>query len=176
MSKNITLYILVIVLGIAFIFLSLTPSNDYVPYDNQQHMYSTYESMTENAEDQTENENEEEEVEEEEIEGFGVFEGNEGNEEDEEVEEGEEVEIENFEPIIDVAQTINYGPFRDSAIIDKFSQITANGMDGVNGCVSSGLSNAGGYICLSPELINLLKTRGGNAAGGECLSKCSSSK
>lgn len=164
MSKNITLYILVIVLGIAFIFLSLTSSKDYVPYDNQQHMYSTYESMTEKTEYQTENEIEEEE---EEIEGFGVVEGN---------EEGEEVEIENFEPIIDVAQSINYGPFRDSAIIDKFSQITANGMDGVNGCVSSGLTNAGGYICLSPELINLLKTRGGNAAGGECLSKCSSSK
>ena len=166
MSKNITLYILVIVLGIAFIFLSLTSSKGYVPYDNQQHMYSTYESMTEKTEYQTENENEIEE-EEEEIEGFGVVEGN---------EEGEEVEIENFEPIIDVAQSINYGPFRDSAIIDKFSQITANGMDGVDGCVSSGLTNAGGYICLSPELIKLLKTRGGNAAGGECLSKCSSSK
>ena len=166
MSKNITLCILVIVLGFAFVFLFLTPNKSYVPYDNQLQKYATYEPMTENADDQTEEE-------EEEIEGFGVFEG---NEEGENVEEGEEEELENFEPIIDVAQTINYGPFRDSAIIDKFSQITANGMDGVNGCVSSGLSNAGGYICLSPELIQLLKTRGGNASGGECLSKCSSSK
>ena len=165
MSKNFTLHILVIVLVIAFVFLFLTPSKSYVPYDNQLQKYATYEPMKENTEDQTE------EVEEE-IEGFGVFEGNEEGENVEEVEE----EIENFEPIIDVAQTINYGPFRDSAIIDKFSQITANGMDGVNGCVSSGLSNAGGYICLSPELIQLLKTRGGNASGGECLSKCSSSK
>ena len=165
MSKNITLYILVIVLGIAFILLSLTPSKSYVPYDNQTQTYSTYEPMTENAEDQIENEDKKE--------GFGFVEG---NEDVEEVEEVEEEEIENFEPITDVAQTINYGPFRDSAIIDKFSQITANGMDGVNGCVSSGLTNAGGYICLSPELIKLLKTRGGNAAGGECLSKCSSSK
>ena len=166
MSKNLTLYILVIVLGIAFIFLSLTPSTSYVPYDNQSQTYSTYEPMMENVEDNTENEDEEEK------EGF-----EDGEEEEKEgFEDGEEEEKENFEPIIDVAQTINYGPFRDSAIIDKFSQITVNGMDGVNGCVSSGLTNAGGYICLSPELIQLLKTRGGNASGGECLSKCSSSK
>jgi len=71
---------------------------------------------------------------------------------------------ENFEPRLDVPQTIQYGPFRDSEIIDKFSQVTANGVDGVNGCVSSGLSNSGGQICLTPELIKLLKTRGGNAS------------
>ena len=68
------------------------------------------------------------------------------------------------------------GSALNNLIIDKYSQVTTNGMDGVNGCVSSGLSNAGGYICLSPDLIKMLKTRGGNAAGGECLSKCSSSK
>jgi hypothetical protein len=78
---------------------------------------------------------------------------------------------ENFEPLVEQPQTVQYGPFRDSEIIDKFSQVTANGQDGVDGCVSSGLSNAGGYICLTPELIQLLKTRGGNAAGGEPLSK-----
>lgn len=71
----------------------------------------------------------------------------------------------NFEPIQDVPTTVNYGPFRDSGVIDKFSQVTSNGMDGVNGCVSSGLSNARGQICLTPELIDLLKTRGGNASG-----------
>ena len=70
-----------------------------------------------------------------------------------------------FKPIMSYSQSINYGPFRDSEIIDKFSQVTANGVDGVNGCISSGLSNAGGYICLTPELVNLLKTRGGNASG-----------
>jgi hypothetical protein len=78
---------------------------------------------------------------------------------------------ENFEPLVEQPQTVQYGPFRDSEIIDKFSQVTSNGQDGVDGCVSSGLSNAGGYICLTPELIQLLKTRGGNAAGGEPLSK-----
>lgn len=74
-------------------------------------------------------------------------------------------ESEGFEPILNTPQSIDYAPFRDSAIIDKFSQVTSNGIDGVNGCVSSGLSNSGGYICLTPELIQLLKTRGGNAAG-----------
>jgi hypothetical protein len=73
--------------------------------------------------------------------------------------------MENFEPMVDEPQTIGYGPLRDSEIIDKFSQIKENGMDGVNGCVSSGLSNSGGYICLTPDLIQMLKTRGGNATG-----------
>lgn len=72
---------------------------------------------------------------------------------------------ENFEPMLAVPLSVDYAPFRDSELIDKFSQVTTNGQEGVNGCVSSGLSNSGGYICLTPELINLLKTRGGNAAG-----------
>lgn len=75
------------------------------------------------------------------------------------------LKTENFEPMTEVSQMIRYGTLRDSEIIDKFSQVTSNGMDGVNGCVSSGLSNSGGYMCLSPELIQLLKTRGGNATG-----------
>jgi hypothetical protein len=76
---------------------------------------------------------------------------------------------ENFEPLMESPETIQYGPLRDSEIIDKFSQVTANGKDGVNGCVSSGLSNEGGYICLTPDLIQLMKTRGGNATGGEVI-------
>jgi len=72
---------------------------------------------------------------------------------------------ENFEPMLEVPRTIEYGPLHDSGFIDKFSQVTANGIDGENGCVSSGLSNSGGSICLTPELIQLLKTRGGNASG-----------
>ena len=75
------------------------------------------------------------------------------------------LKTENFEPMTEVSHMIRYGTLRDSEIIDKFSQVTSNGMDGVNGCVSSGLSNSGGYMCLSPELIQLLKTRGGNATG-----------
>ena len=73
--------------------------------------------------------------------------------------------VENMEPMVEIPRTIEYGPLHDSGFIDKFSQVTVNGVDGINGCVSSGLSNSGGPICLTPELIQLLKTRGGNAAG-----------
>ena len=72
------------------------------------------------------------------------------------------------EPVESANETLRdlkWGPLRDSEVIDKFSQVHANGMDGENGCISSGLSNSGGYICLTPELVNLLSTRGGNATG-----------
>ena len=85
--------------------------------------------------------------------------------------EKEKLAKEPFEPVVDVPKTIQFGPLRDSEIIDKFSQVTANGQDGVNGCISSGLSNSKGQMCLTPDLIQLLKTRGGNATGGECLAK-----
>ena len=75
---------------------------------------------------------------------------------------------EGFEPIIAISKTLNPGTLRDTDIIDKFSKITANGIEGKDGCISSGLTNSGGSICLTPELIQLLKTRGGNATGGEC--------
>ncbi len=165
MSNKSTLCILVIVLVVAFILLSLTSSNSYTPYNKQQ-MYATYEplseisEMTENPEMTEISEMTEPTMKTDKKNTRAVSEPI-----------NNDMQTENFEPIIDVPQTIQYGPFRDSALIDKFSQITTNGMDGVNGCVSSGLSNAGGYMCLSPELIQLLKTRGGNAAGGECLSK-----
>lgn len=46
--------------------------------------------------------------------------------------------------------------------IDKFSDVNGNGQ-----CLnsSSGLSNSKGYLCLGPELIKTLQTRGGNASG-----------
>lgn len=72
--------------------------------------------------------------------------------------------MENFEPIVETSKTVSEVG-SSSELIDKFGQVTKNGIDGVDGCVSSGLSNAGGYMCLTPELIELLKTRGGNATG-----------
>jgi len=75
------------------------------------------------------------------------------------------VKSEGFEPIADSAKTLQSGMIRDSEIIDKFSQVTSNGIEGQNGCVSSGLTNSGGYICLTPDLIKLMTTRGGNATG-----------
>lgn len=75
--------------------------------------------------------------------------------------------VENFVPNDNPPRTLASGPLRDSEIIDKFSQVTSNGVEGKNGCVSSGLTNSGGYICLTPELIKLMTTRGGNATGGD---------
>ena len=49
--------------------------------------------------------------------------------------------------------------------LDKFLDVTKVGVNGKNGCQSSGLSNSMGELCLPPELIQMLKTRGGNASG-----------
>jgi hypothetical protein len=165
MANNKIITGLVVALIVAFFVLFLTPSQ-CVPYSPGKH-YARYEAFTEGAEDAessstdptanimnsinqiaqatTINSN---------TAASGMSASNKPK------------STENFEPITEIPRTIEYGPFRDSEIIDKFSQVTANGTDGVNGCVSSGLNNSGGSICLTPELIKLLKTRGGNATGG----------
>jgi len=172
------LVILIIGLVVAFFLILLTSglNMDYVPYNSKSNAYYSYEPMVEYLDEEhipeevdenfeSENENDLEHVQE----NFEPENEHEHEQEHEqenfepENEHEQEHEQENFEPIIDVPQTVNYGPFRDSEIIDKFSQVTTNGVEGVNGCISSGLSNAGGYICLTPELVKLLKSRGGNA-------------
>jgi hypothetical protein len=168
---------LIIGLILAFFVLLLTSSSQSaVPYSFGSRPYYAYEPM-EGMEEEEEEFNQMQGMKE-----MNQMQGMEGMEEEEEqlnqmkemqgMKEMKEMyredKNEGFEPIVNYPQSVNYGPFRDSEIIDKFSQVTANGIDGVNGCISSGLSNAGGYICLTPELIDLLKTRGGNASG-----KCS---
>lgn len=69
------------------------------------------------------------------------------------------------EPATEHLRNLQWGSPNDPVIIDQFGQVKSNGQDGVNGCVSSGLSNSGGNLCLSPDLIKLLSTRGGNASG-----------
>ena len=153
--------ILIIGLILAFFVLLLTSSSQSaVPYSFGSRSYSAYEPMEGLEEPEPE---QMQQMEDEEYEKFGPIERFKDEEQIQEM-EGDE-DNEGFEPIVNHPQSVNYGPFRDSEIIDKFSQVTANGIDGVNGCISSGLSNAGGYICLTPELIDLLKTRGGNASG-----------
>ena len=179
MAKVNPLVLLLVVLVIAFFLLVLTSSNNYVPYNSTVTNYAKYEPMTEISGMDSG--------------PVGVQSASSVNNGDVKSElkkvpeksspsndESKNVtskpssilpaifgngSTENFAPIVDVAQTIQYGPLRDSEIIDKFSQVTKNGVDGVDGCVSSGLSNSSGYICLTPELIDLLKTRGGNASG-----------
>jgi len=55
------------------------------------------------------------------------------------------------------------GSFADQAVVlDKFTKITKNSDINDPNCYSAGLSNSRGALCLSPELIDMLKTRGGN--------------
>lgn len=49
--------------------------------------------------------------------------------------------------------------------LDHFLDVTTVGVDGQNGCQSSGLSNSLGELCLTSDLIQQLQTRGGNATG-----------
>jgi hypothetical protein len=55
---------------------------------------------------------------------------------------------------------LGYSSLTNSAIIDKFSHVDSSNKSA--DCYSAGLSNSKGPICLTPELIGLLKTRGGN--------------
>ena len=145
---------LILGLILAFFVLLLTSSSQSdVPYSFGSRSYSAYEPMKVLKDP-------------EQMQQMQQMVGEMDGEMEEQIQE--DGDNEGFEPIVNYPKSGNYGPFRDSEIIDKFSQVTANGIDGVNGCISSGLSNAGGYICLTPELIDLLKTRGGNASG-----KCS---
>jgi hypothetical protein len=53
----------------------------------------------------------------------------------------------------------------ESEHLDYFLDVSKVGVDGQNGCQSSGLSNSLGELCLTPDLIQQLQTRGGNATG-----------
>ena len=158
-SKIIT--ILVVALIVAFFVLILIPTS-YIPYSKGPN-YARYENFAEGAF------------------GTGGAFGTETAKEDETLKEDEGLEDieesekpkdsnkmvpsatgENFKPIMEVPKTIQYGELRDSEIINKFSQTASTGTHSV----SSGIAKCeGGSVCLSPELIQLLKTRGGNASG-----------
>ena len=54
------------------------------------------------------------------------------------------------------------GQLSGAVVIDKFSQLSDKSTGSSGECVSGGLSNSKGPLCLTPELIDLLKTRGNN--------------
>ena len=185
MAKLNPLFVLLIVLGVVLVFLVIASQPNYLPYDNVKPKYAAYEPFTE-ANSSDKNEPKEEKKEDDSSNTLSNIAVSDKSSEKTQTSDKKDGGIgsfikgamssvmpassgfstaENFEPLMESPKTIHYGQFRDSEIIDKFSQVTANGQDGVNGCVSSGLSNSGGYICLTPELIQMLKTRGGNAAG-----------
>jgi len=167
MAKTNPLFVLVIVLVVAFVILLFASSSGVAPYDSKKSAYARYEPMatlmpTSGSDSESKVENEKK-----------------GKKDEPETASKNSVSSvmsmfssvlpssssENFKEMVGVPTSIKYGPLRDSEIIDRFSQVTSNGMDGVDGCVSSGLSNSGGYLCLTPDLIQMLKTRGGNAGG-----------
>lgn len=154
-SKIIT--ILVVALIAAFFVLLLIPPS-YIPYSKGPN-YAMYENFTDSAEGGTEEKDKK-------------VKGVEGLKDEEKPKNSNEIGFavselnnatgENFEPIMEVPKTIQYGELRDSEIINKFSQTASTETRGV----SSGIAKCeGGSVCLSPELIQLLKTRGGNASG-----------
>jgi hypothetical protein len=189
MAKLNPLFVLLIVLGVVLVFLVIASQPNYLPYDNVKPKYAAYEPFTEaNSSDKEEPKEEKKEYDSSKTNSNTLSNVTVSDKSSEKKPTDDKKDggigsfikgaisgvmpassgfstAENFEPLMESPKTINYGQFRDSEIIDKFSQVTANGQDGVNGCVSSGLSNSGGYICLTPELIQMLKTRGGNAAG-----------
>ena len=169
MAKTNPLLMLVLGLAVVLLLLVITSWQDYLPYDNEKQNFAKYEPF---ADSDADKENKIESV----LKPSASSSSSPKPKTDSVFKDVlsnvmPSSSAENFEPLVEQPQTVQYGPFRDSEIIDKFSQVTANGQDGVDGCVSSGLSNAGGYICLTPELIQLLKTRGGNASGVEMPTK-----
>jgi hypothetical protein len=56
----------------------------------------------------------------------------------------------------------NMNSIHENEIIDRFSHVSDTSSNNDNKCPSGGLSNSKGALCLTPELVQLLKTRGGN--------------
>jgi len=56
---------------------------------------------------------------------------------------------------------LGFAPIDSSSSIDKFSEVNESAI-GNSQCFSAGLSNSKGPLCLTPELVQLLKSRGGN--------------
>jgi hypothetical protein len=56
----------------------------------------------------------------------------------------------------------NINSINDNEIIDRFSHVSDTSSNNDNKCPSGGLTNSKGALCLTPELVQLLKTRGGN--------------
>lgn len=133
-------------LGVVILLVLMVSSNSYIPYSRNDviHKYSNYEGFngadTEKTPSEEKKENKEESM---------IPEMNMSSPEKKEA----------FEDRME--QTVlGYSPLNNVEIIDKFSHVDASNKPA--DCYSAGLSNSKGPICLTPELIGLLKTRGGN--------------
>ena len=68
--------------------------------------------------------------------------------------------VEAFEGILPKSESASLVNTKE--VLDKFSHVSANSNKNDNSCYSGGLSNSKGPLCLTPELVGLLKSRGGN--------------
>jgi hypothetical protein len=146
-TKQNILFFLVVGLVFLFVFLVFSSEQSYLPYDNDNTNYANYEGfegVLGSAEPSSHPSSSQHT-------SGSVNESGSGSS--------------NFVPLVESPKTVKYGEVRDAEMFDKIGQHPKNGVDGVDGCVSSGLSNSGGPICLSPEMLQLLKSRGGNATG-----------
>jgi hypothetical protein len=137
----------ILFLGVVILLVLMFSSNSCVPYSKNTafHQYSNYEGFAEGA-DYEKTKSEEEEEEENKKESMSP------NKETKDTKEAFEDRME---------QTVlGYSSLNNVDIIDKFSHVDASNKS--VDCYSAGLSNSKGPICLTPELIGLLKTRGGN--------------
>lgn len=153
-SKMVT--ILIVALIAAFFVLLLVPSS-YVPYSKGPNyaMYENFEGENYGSESQDSPKQKEDEE-------YAQSSVEMSPPDGESEPKLPKASVDNFEPLLEVPKTIQYGDFRDSDVISKFSQTASSGSHGVSsGVVKCG----GGNLCLTPELIQLLKTRGGNASG-----------
>lgn len=141
----------ILFLGVVILLVLMFSSNSYIPYSKNDafRQYSNYEGFAEGADTETtKSEDERKEKE----------------KKEESIIPGMDLPLmtgkkEAFEDRME--QTVlGYSSLTNSAIIDKFSHVDASNKSA--DCYSAGLSNSKGPICLTPELIGLLKTRGGN--------------
>jgi hypothetical protein len=146
-------------LSVVLLLVLMFSSNSYMPYSRNDMFHDTY----------------------------GVYEGFAEGEEDmaagadteptKKEEKKEKEEKKTTEPIVEMNMTsssdkkeafedrmdqtaLGYSSLSNADIIDKFSHVDSSNKTA--DCYSAGLTNSKGPICLTPELIGLLKTRGGN--------------
>ena len=163
---------LIVVLLVVLVF----SVSSYVPYERNALFpkYGIYEGMDNENQESSEEKEEKEKKEGEEnppVEGFGGFGGFAENFDLSKLlatamgtkPASEEKPEEKKEGFAVVMPRLTPGAFSDQAVVlDKFTKITKNSDINDPNCYSAGLSNSRGALCLSPELIDMLKTRGGN--------------
>jgi len=130
-------------LGVVILLVLMFSTDSYIPYSKNDlyHDYSDYEGFAEGAE------------------GDVVGNTTSGEIMPTPEEKKKEEKKEGFEDRMDKT-VLGYSPLNGSNVIDKFSHIEDSPKPA--DCYSAGLSNSKGPMCLTPELVGLLKTRGNN--------------